>query len=265
MIVRASHYSECMSTNRSHLIPTLITDKNGAAAIRWTKPVAATSSKATLPAVTAQQVTTQQLINNAASLLTQAVVARYENPEDNAGQLSDNCRAALSTFSRETLQRINDTEMSEYRTMHLAEEIIDGWSESTVNDYLHLIDLFDAEQFYQKECKLFLDGITHYEGMAHETYGHYPAERASQINALVAVTRHMMNNDIDCYESFNPDDEWDEVPIVKDAALRSLIIGSDHNRESIVRVIKERNVYDAETIKHLLDNGVLTPLGDGVL
>jgi hypothetical protein len=252
-----------MSTNRSHLTPTPITDKNGVATVRWTKPATAAKIKAPLPAVVAPQ-NTEQLLDDVTSLLAEPFIWKSNHPEDNAGLIFDTHRHNLSSFSPETLLRIKNKGLNETRAMQIADLINNGWGEAETNDFISLVDFFDQEDFYGGDVLWFMEYLPHYEGITPATANDYPEERSSQINAIVAITYDMQLTNNSFLKAIKLKPGSPESPAVPDD-LYELLLNPEYDREAVVRVVRERSVYDAETIKHLIDSGVTTPLGDGVI
>lgn len=179
-------------------------------------------------------------------------------------------RAGLKDCSAETIQRITGPGMTSDHRLILVNGLSDGWSEDTINDFMHAASVMEDTGMYYKEMKEYLISFEYYSDLAPTKGGHYPQERADQITALTKVLRHMFKNphnrpDIDMWKEFENDGEWEEVPYLKDDKLRALLLTSGRNRDAIIDIITERSIFDADQIVGLLNMSDSTVLKSGNL
>jgi hypothetical protein len=255
----------------SNLIPTPIVDKNGKRTTVHKKAQGPASSK-TIPSVALPQ--PDNFVLPAAHLLAQAYADTQSiqpGVQERAYKHTlDDMSMAMEYFSPETLQRITGTKLHINIKIALVNGISDDWKEETVNDFLCAAEVMNGVGMYHKDMQAFAAAFKRYTGLKPFENGHYPEERASQITAISTVIQHMLENphnlsDIDVWEEFMDEGEWVEVPYLKDAKLRELIVTSEKDRDAIVNLITERSIFDADQIIELLTLSEQTALREGTL
>jgi hypothetical protein len=258
----------------SNLIPTPIVDKNGKLTTVHKKTQVTVSHKA-LPSVALPKP------NNLANVAAHRIAQEWADSQS-MGAMSaiiyetafefafKDALAGLKNCSPETLQRITGPGMTGDHRLTLVNGLGDGWSEETINDFMHAASVMNDTGMYYKEMKDYLISFEYYSELEPTKGGHYPEERAHQITAITKVLRHMHTNphnisDIEMWHEFYNDGEWEEVPYIKDDKLRALILTSAHDRDAIVDIITERSIFDADQIIEMLSANDTSALRAGNL
>lgn len=257
----------------SNLIPTVIVDKNGKQTTVHKKVQGAASAK-NLPSPSAGLPKPNSLATAASHRLAQEYADSQSSSAviyEKAYELALNdALPILKKCSPETIQRITGPGMTSDRRLTLVNGLSDGWSEETINDFMHVTGVMEDAGMHYKEMKDYLISFEYNSELALTKGGHYPEERASQITAITKVLWHMYRNphninDIDMWHEFYNEGEWEEVPYIKDDKLRALILTSRHDRDAVVDIITERSIFDADQIVDMLSTNDTSALRAGNL
>lgn len=201
----------------------------------------------------------QQLVKDVADILSHSIEFNPEVTEEEVGETYVECLQLIQSFSSETLHRIIGPSMSAEKLYDLVDWGYLSWSETKLNDYLHLTDLLETDSISQNQITPYIDALACYPQITPPLEdGHYPEERASQVRAVFRVTRHMLNShnrieDLIIYKNIRDDDpNWKQIPFIKNPGLRKLLLSSDCDREALVSLITTRSIFDPEALKEML-------------
>lgn len=162
--------------------------------------------------------------------------------------------ARLAKFSPVTLDRIEATRPNGKRV--LASVILGHHTEKTVNDFLAVIGVMESEGMTERDVNAYLTSLTKYAGLVpQERGGSYPEERGEQCRALVRVMRHMEHVSEQPPHGFMRREGLAmKYPFIEDDELLGLLLYPDVDRESVIRVIMERDLYNVEAIREIVRN-----------
>jgi hypothetical protein len=195
------------------------------------------------------------------------------DPTDDMISLTFDVRAScIEALSNRTLSLFLDPALSWRVVDTAAKGIFKHWDDQMVSDFLPNAGVLQGDDAVNSSqlntITRYLQVLKHYDGLA--PFGEqHAAERAQQVSAILKVTTHVVSNGSqDIRRAMSLDVEGDEgyrtVVYVNDDKLRDLLLGSAYDREAVVGIITQRNIYDADHIISLLD-GVATPLTTGSL
>jgi hypothetical protein len=217
---------------------------------RWIPPVAALA-----PAAVTER---ESLLSAAALAITAKLDARETMTSLYYGVIKD----IISQYSPYTLQSLTTLREDDQKAWAVHTGLMKNWTEAEVNDYLHLADFFRAHNI-SDEMHGYLKSFRYYEDMSPQNDGNYPERRREQCEAVIDLVEHMGN--VMFEETTSYMEHRVLVPYIKDDKLRELILISEH-RQKAVRLIKQRNILDADTIAGLIDTDANAPsLTEGVL
>jgi hypothetical protein len=163
-------------------------------------------------------------------------------------------RVAINAFAPETLNRILGFGLAvhERNTLCIGLKLM-GWDELVVNDYLYMSRVEEAN-IYTDDIAKHSDALKFYDGVARQSGGQYPEERASQITAITRVLWHMHQKDENILVSFKDGGSWKLLPFINYAPLRDLLVHSPH-RDAVANIVVERDIMDAGLIITMLESG----------
>lgn len=244
-----------------NLTPTPRTDKNGVTVIRHMKDkLSQTFSSRLIPPVTAPAAVPERdaLLSKAALAITAKLDRREEMVSLYYGVIKD----IISQYSPRTLQELTKLTDDEQKAWAVHTGLMKNWTETAVNDYLNLADFFRAHNIAD-EMHGYLKSFPYYEDM-YPQESPYPEQRREQCEAVIELVEHMGNAMFEATTYMELENHF-LVPYIKDDKLRKLILTSE-NRQKAVRLIKQRNILDADTIAGLIDADADVPaLTDGIL
>jgi hypothetical protein len=163
-------------------------------------------------------------------------------------------REAINAFAPGTLNRILGFGLAphERNTLGIGLKLM-GWDELVVNDYLYISRVGEAN-IYTGDITKYSDALKFYDGVARQSGGQYPEERASQITAITRVLWHMHQKDENILVSFKDGGSWKLLPFINYAPLRDLLVHSPH-RDAVANIVVERDIMDAGLIITMLESG----------
>jgi hypothetical protein len=191
-----------------------------------------------------------------------AITARLDARETMISLYYGVVRDIISQYSPYTLQALIALREDERKAWAVHTGLMKNWTEAAVNDYLHLADFFRAHNI-SDEMHGYLKSFHYYEDMSPQKDGEYPERRREQCEAVIELIEHM--GDVMFEETTSYMEHRVLVPYIRDEKLRKLILTSEH-RQTAVRLIKQRNILDADTIAGLIESNVEVPaLTEGIL
>ena len=162
---------------------------------------------------------------------------------------------AIDTFTSETLKRIINSGMLDHQRDTLRTGLrMAQWSEAVTNDYLY-ISRAEAANIWMDDITKHSAALKFYEGVATQSNGHYPDERAEQVTAITRVLGHMLKKDENILVPFKDGGSWKLLPFINEPKLRELVVNSPQ-REPVVNIIVERDIRDADMILEMLKSSV---------
>jgi hypothetical protein len=231
-------------TNRAHLTPTVITDKNGKSTTVHKKPAAEPISKTKLPNVTlpATGISRAQLEQEVAEALT-----KYDQYA--GAELVNSYRKALQGYSDHTLHRINSVapalDAGAFVT-HLL--LLERPDDAHLNDWVAIKSITLSESM---DPQTFIRGLIQYENLTPQQDEHYPPRRTEEVLAISRVTAHFCaRGDGNVY---GRNDEYDNIEYIEDAKLRALLTAHE-NPAAVADIIIQRGITDVYQIMSLLDS-----------
>lgn len=232
-----------MNQNRTHLTPTIITDKNGKLTTVHKKPAAEPLSRTKLPNVTlsATGLSRAQLEQEVAEALVKP--SSYTDTE-----LVNSYRKALQGYSDNTLHRINSVapalDAGAFVT-HLL--LLEHPDDAHLNDWVTIKSITLSESM---DPQTFIRGLIQYENLTPQQNDHYPPRRTEEVLAISRVTAHFCTRgDGNVY---GRNDEYDNIEYIGDAKLRALLT-THEDPAAIADIITQRGITDTDQITTLLD------------
>lgn len=249
--------------NNGNLVPTPRTDKNGVTVIRHMRDKTSKklSSPQIPPVASAPPVTALDraaLLSKAALAITAKLDSRSELVSLYYGVIKD----IISEYSPYTLQALTTLTENDQKAWAVHTGLMKNWTETSVNDYLQLADFFRAHNI-SDDMHGYLKSFHYYEDMYPQNDGAYPEQRREQCEAVIELVEHLGNVMFEETTTFMEPRVL--IPYIRDEKLRKLILTSE-DRKKVVRLVKQRNLLDADALSGLVDNAAdASALFEGVL
>jgi hypothetical protein len=183
------------------------------------------------------------------------------------------CGASLNRFSNYTLSLVCDPALNANWRTTAARGIFMLWDEQKISDYLsNAYDLQGDSNMTNSNSLNVIDGylmmLSHYKELA-PLGAEHAVERARQTAAILKVTFHIKATATpEIRQNMILDIKGDirdyHLPYINDDKLRALLLTSTYDREAVLAIVTQRNIYDADHIVSLLD-GISAPLVAGAL
>lgn len=159
--------------------------------------------------------------------------------------------AAISTEAIRELGKLQGVLLSDALTGMQNYE----WDETILRDYCRLCHL-DALKFTRvQRLTDHLKSLQFYDALTQQQDDRYPEERASQAAAILTVIVHQkLHGTKGWWHVIGSGDEIEHYPYIDDAKLRELLLASDCDRDTLVNLIMERNIFDGAELARLLDS-----------
>lgn len=185
----------------------------------------------------------------------------------------DICGASLNKFSDYTLSLLCDPALNANWRTTAAKGIFMLWNDQKISDYLsNAYDLQgDSNMTNSNSLNVideYLRPFPHYKELA-PIGAEHATERAQQTAAILRVTFHVKAiGSPELRRAMVLDVKGDisecRLPYINDEKLRALLLTSAYDREAVLDIVTQRNIYDADHIIALLD-GISAPLATGAL
>ena len=203
-----------------------------------------------------------KLARDAAAAIAETVNRRGGGSGDNRWNLTSAFHREISSYAASTLERILDSDPVSYT--QLGEVLFEGWDERFVNDFIALAPLVLRPRWWTSgDSQRCLEGFAYCDGLTPlGESGEYPAERFEQCKALYTVTMHLVHRGENVREFTG---SGKEINVIKDERLRNLLLSSELDRDVVVSIITERDIFNPDHIRELMNMDVRLPLLDGRL
>jgi hypothetical protein len=160
-------------------------------------------------------------------------------------------RELFAAISTETIR-----EMSSLRGVLLSDALTGiqhcEWDETILRDYCRLCHI-DALKFTRvQHLTDRLASLQFYEHLTPQQEGYYPEERVSQATAILTVVAHQKLHGIEGWHVTGSAPKMEYYPYIDDAKLRELLLTSDYDRDVLVNLIVERNIFDGEELARII-------------
>lgn len=166
-----------------------------------------------------------------------------------APSIRPNIRSVMSEFSDLTLGRLESIRPNVDGV--IAELLLAKHDEHTINDFIAVVDVLERSLMPMSQIEKYLWSLrVTSELLPQGESGEYPSERGEQCIALVRVMRDMEQRQLD--RLFRRDEHVSEYPFISDDNLRRLVINAGPDRESVVSMIIDRELLDADHITELV-------------
>jgi hypothetical protein len=153
--------------------------------------------------------------------------------------------SVLSGYGDATLQRLieaSDTKLG----YHLHSLLRNNQpSEDRLNDW---ITVKTIPHDRTTDDELIINGLETYTSLTPQDHGHYPAQRATALHAIVRITAHLGKAGTGL--TFDTTDHQESMVTIEDEELRDLIT-THGDPSSIADLIITRNLTDSDQIKDL--------------
>lgn len=259
-----------MSKNRNHLVPTVITNKNGTTTTVHKKPSTTETTsttrlpKATLPATG----TTRTRLEQDTARLLATITFREPQTETEAANRERNYETLaniLTQYSDQALHRFTAVpeELGQDFAWGLVALLRESTTENYINDWIAIQPVVPRSGLYD-QIEYIINSLGEYQKLEPQDNGHYPAQRTQQVQAITRVTDHFIRTRDGFDEDLNKDRKL--MQIIHDEALRDLLT-THENPEAIADIIVTRNLTDPDQLTALHDtmHRINTALTDGAL
>jgi hypothetical protein len=176
---------------------------------------------------------------------------------------SDEARESLAPFSTVTLREVSFLPVSA-RVDALAGVKFCEWDETILRDYCRLwyLRIFSLSRIQQTTD--LLKSLQFYPELTTLEDRYYPAERKDQAVAILTVIAHQKLHGAHGWHMIGSEPEIERYPYIDDAKLRELLLANEYDREMIVTLVLERNIFDGGELARLLEDSHSAMI-DGVL
>jgi hypothetical protein len=213
-------------------------------------------------------------------LLGRAIIAvasaNFESPDPTSDMIDmtvTRCGTNIRSFSDHTLSLLCDPEKNPKWRTTAAKGIFSLWNDQMVSDYLSNAYLLQGDSSMTTSDNIdiiagYLRVLPHYKELA-PLGAQNATERAQQAAAIFKITFHVKaTGSPELRRVMTLDVKGDireyRLPYINDDKLRALLLTSTYDREAVIDIVTQRNIYDAGHIVALLD-GISAPLITGAL
>jgi hypothetical protein len=213
-------------------------------------------------------------------LLGRAVIAvasaNFESPDPTSDMIDitvTRCGTNVRSFSDRTLSLFCDPDQNPKWRTTAAKGIFSLWDDQMVSDYLSNAYLLQGDSGMTTSYNLdiiagYLRVLPHYKELA-PLGAQHADERAQQTAAIFKITFHVKaTGSPELRRAMALDIKGDirdySLPYINDDRLRALLLTSTYDREAVLNIVTQRNIYDADHIVALL-NDISAPLVTGSL
>lgn len=182
------------------------------------------------------------------------------------------CGTKLYGFTDHTLTLISDPATEpQWRTLVTA-GLFSSWDEQMVNDFLSnaqlLLDSTRSKGISSLdiwEVTKYIKVLGYYTELAPLGAKH-AAERSLQTDAILRVTFHIQDSgNAELKQRMSRDGDIDSTVFIAETKLRALLLTSGDDRSTVLYLILERDMFDADHIASILDANIAKSLIEGAL
>lgn len=138
------------------------------------------------------------------------------------------------------------------------------WDETILRDYCQLWNLDEMNLSRVQHITDRLKSLQFYEHLTPQQDDCYPLERASQAIAILKVIAHQKLHGVSGWFLVGSEPTIEHYRYIDDAKIRELLLASDYNRELVLGLILEREIFDGEELDRILKSAHPT-LAQGAL
>jgi hypothetical protein len=193
----------------------------------------------------------EELIQQAVAKFTNtAMMWHRDKTADRLYHYMDEYTAIISYYSRATLRRLHQ-EFTPSELNFLADSIITHEeTEDFINDLILLKDQMGDDLGAPGRRSLYLRGISHYEHIAPQVDGSYPARRLAQATAVLRITGHLRREGVKNH-GLREEGGAKMFAYIADERIRTMLT-THEDPEALAELIISRGLTTSEDIKAVL-------------
>lgn len=193
----------------------------------------------------------EELIQRAVAKFTNtAMMWHSDKTRDRLHRYMDEYTAIISQYSPATLRRLHQ-EFTPSELNFLADSIITHEeTEEFVNDLILLKDQLVGDLGSPGKRSLYLRGISHYEHIAPQVDGSYPARRLAQATAVLRITAHLKREGVK-NQGVREEGGAKTFAYIADERIRTMLTMHE-DPEALAELIISRGLTTSEDIEAVL-------------